>query len=54
MKITFNMLLGWIFKEPFSSLRKFLTTESPLKMMKNDFIFMLKALYNPEIFTFLS
>ena len=35
--------------------RQFLTTESPLKMMKNVFFyFMLKALFVLKIFTFLS
>ena len=35
-------------------LRQFLTTESPLKMMKNAFCFTLKALFVLEIFRFLS
>ena len=34
--------------------RQFLTAESPLKMMKNAFHFMLKALFIFEIFIFLS
>ena len=37
-----------------SVLRRFLTTESPLKMMKNVFRFILKALFILEIFKFLS
>ena len=44
----------WHFKGPLSSLRQFLRTESSLKMMKNAFYFMLKALFILEIFTFLS
>ena len=32
-------------------LRKFPTIESPLKMMKNSFNFMLKSLFVLEIFT---
>ena len=35
-------------------LKQFLTTESPLRMMKNAFYFMLKAVFVVEIFTFLS
>ena len=35
-----------------SGLRQFLTIESPLKMMKNAFYFMLKALFILELFTF--
>ena len=38
---------------PLSGLRKFLTTESPLKIMKIAFYFMLKALFVLKIFTFL-
>ena len=41
-------------KGPLSGLRKFLTTESPSKMMKNAFNFMLKALFVLDICTFLS
>ena len=33
---------------------QFLTTERPLKMMKNVFNFMLKAFFVPEMFKFLS
>ena len=39
------------YKSPLSALRRFLRTESPLKMMKNAFYFMLKALFVLEIFT---
>ena len=39
---------------PLSGLRQFLTIESPLKMMKNTFYFMLKVLFVLEISTFLS
>ena len=42
------------FKGPPSDLRQFLTIESPLKMIKNAFYFMIKALFVLEIFTFLS
>ena len=41
------------FKGLLSGLRQFLTTESPLKMMKNAFYFMLKAFFVLKIFTFL-
>ena len=41
-------------KGPLSGLRQFMTTESLLKMIKNDFCFMLKDLFVFEIFTFLS
>ena len=37
-----------------SGLGQFQTIQSPLKMMKNDFYFMLKAPFVLEIFTFLS
>ena len=42
------------FKDPLLGLRQFLTIERPLKMMKNTFHFMLKALFVLQIFTFLS
>ena len=48
--LCFNAIL----KGPPSGLRQFLTTESLLKMMKNTFYFMLKALFFLEIFSFLS
>ena len=41
-------------KGALSGLRQFLTTESPLKMMKNAFYFNLKALFVLKIFKFLS
>ena len=42
------------FKGALSGLRRFLATESPLKMMKNGFYFTLKALFVLEIFKCLS
>ena len=42
------------FNGALSGLRQFLTNESPLKMMKNAFYFILKALFVPKIFKFLS
>ena len=44
----------YIFKGPLSGLRQFLTTEKPLKIIKNNFDFMLNTLFVPKIFTFLS
>ena len=41
-------------KDELSGLRQFLATESPLKMMKNDFHCMLKVLFVLELLTFLS
>ena len=41
-----------VFKGPLSGLRQLVTTESPLKMMKNTFYFMLKAPFVIEIFAF--
>ena len=41
-------------KGALSGLRKFLATESPLKMMKNTFYFTSKALFVLKIFMFLS
>ena len=41
-------------KNALSGLRKFLATESPLKMMKNVFYFISKALFVLKIFKFLS
>ena len=43
-----------IIKGPIPCLRQFLTNENPLKMMKNAFYFMLKALFVLGIITFLS
>ena len=51
-------IVSWIFehmiKGELSGLRKFLATESPLKMMKNYFYFTLKSLSVLKIFKFLS
>ena len=51
-------IISWIFehmiKSELSGLRKFLATESPLKMMKNYFYFTLKSLSVLKIFKFLS
>ena len=41
-------------KDAVSGLRKFLATESPLKMMRNAFCFTSKALFLLKIFRFLS
>ena len=41
-------------KRALSDLRQLLTTETHLKMMKNDFYFTLKALLVLKIFIFLS
>ena len=41
------------FADALSYLRKFLATESPLKVMKNAFYFSLKALFALKIFKFL-
>ena len=43
-----------VFKAPLFDLTHFLVAETPLKMMKNDFYFMLKALFVLKIFKFLS
>ena len=43
-----------LFKGTLSGLRQLVTTESPLKMMKNAFYFTLKALLVFKIFKFLS
>ena len=40
-------------KDLLSGLRRFLAAESPLKMLKNYFYFMLKALFVLKIFNFL-
>ena len=49
--ITLHIL---VFLGPPLGLGQFSTTESPLKMMKNAFYFMLKALFVFKIFTFFS
>ena len=41
-------------KDTFSGLRRYLVNESPLKLMKNDFYFIFKALFILKIFKFLS
>ena len=41
-------------KGALSGLKQFLVTESPLKMMKNAFYFISKALFILKIFKFLS
>ena len=41
-------------KDVLSGLRQFLATESPLKIMKNAFDFISKALFVLKIFNFLS
>ena len=50
----FSELLYRSFKGVPSGLRPFLTTESPLKTMKNAFYFTLKILFVLEILKFLS
>ena len=44
----------WSIKGALSGLRQFLTFETPLKMMKNDFYFILKAYFILKILKFLS
>ena len=46
--------MTWNIKDALSSLRQFLATESPLKLMKNTFYFTLKTLFVLKIFKFLS
>ena len=41
-------------KGPFSGLRQFLTNVSPLKLLKNAFYFILKAIFVLEVFKVLS
>ena len=43
-----------VIKGALSGLRQFLATESPLKMKKNAFYFISKALFVLKIFNFLS
>ena len=50
MSIENDLLL----KGPLSELRQFLAIEYPLKMMKNAFYAILRALFVLEIFTFFS
>ena len=53
MAASFNKFYGFCLKDPFFGLRRFLTIESPLKMMKNALYLILKTLFILEIFTFL-
>ena len=48
------VLVGFSLKGTLYSLRQFLATENPLKVMKNVFYFTLKALSILKIFKFLS
>ena len=48
------MYLSLNIKGALSGLRQFLTSESPLKMMKNAFYFTSKAFFVLKIFSFLS
>ena len=52
--ITFEKDIKRFFKGLRFYVRKFLTTESPFKMIKNFIYFMLKVFFIIEIFTFLS
>ena len=47
-----NLSLSYALKCALSGLRKFLTTESSLKIMKNTFYFILKALFVLKVFKF--
>ena len=49
-----HVLWEYIFKGTLIDLRQLLATESPLKMMKNAFHFILKALFALKIFKFLA
>ena len=51
---SWNFCAKIYFKGPPSALRQFLTTEGSIKIMKDGFYFMLKALFVHEIFKFLS
>ena len=53
MKMWLNIESGLI-KGLLLGLRQFVTAESPLKMMKNAFHFMLRAILVTEMFRFLS
>ena len=52
-KHLFVYLVELNIKDALSSLKQFLTAESPLKLMKNVFYFTLKALLILKIFKFL-
>ena len=49
-----NNYIAFYFQGALYGLRQFLATESPLKMMKNDFYYTLKALFVLKISKFLS
>ena len=53
--LTYLILRGMylIFKGVLSGLRELLTSESPLKMIKNAFCFMLKAIFVLKVFAIL-
>ena len=53
--LTYLILRGMylIFKGVLSGLRQLLTSESPLKMIKNAFCFMLKAIFVLKVFAIL-
>ena len=48
------LLQCFLIEDAFSGLRQFLTTESPLKVMKSAFYFIFKTLFVLKIFKFLS
>ena len=52
-KYTFSFFYLFFLTGTFSGLRQFWATKSPLKMMKNDFSFTLKALFVLKISKFL-
>ena len=52
--LLYSLKSVFLIKGTLQVLRQFLTTESPLKMMKNVFYFTLKALFVFKIFKFLS
>ena len=52
--IVFDDMIADMIKGALSGLRQFLATESPLKMRKNVFYFISKALFVLKIFKFLS
>ena len=45
-----DFLVEVTFKGPLSGMSQFLETESPSKLMKNEFYFNFKALFVPKIF----
>ena len=52
--IIINIICNFLFKDPLPSSRRFLVTEISLKMKKNAFYFILKAILVLQIFIFLS